>query len=123
MKDTYARLLEAVAETGDPAVADAAVTKLIAHLKSTGRMNTLPKIAHELRTVAARRHLLRARVEVAHVQEAEAALRTAAEYGIRAEKAEINPSLISGWRAHGCGTLIDRSAKNALIQIYQQITV
>ncbi|MHB1163086.1 MAG: F0F1 ATP synthase subunit delta [Minisyncoccota bacterium] len=123
MRDTYTRLLEAVAETGDSVAADAAITKLVVHLKSTGRMNTLPKIAHELRTVAARRHLLRARVEVAHAREAEEALRAAAELGIKAEIAEINPSLISGWRAHGCGTLIDRSAKSALIQIYQQITV
>ncbi len=122
MIDTYTRLLEAVAETGDKAVADAAVTKLIVHLKSMGRMNMLPKIARELKKVAARRHALRARVEVASESEEAAALRAAAASGIVAGRARVNPALIRGWRAQSGGTLVDRSAKRALINIYQRVT-
>ena len=122
MIDNYTRLLEVVAELEDKAVADAAVTKLIAHLKSTGRMNLLPQIAHELRKVAARRHTLQPVVEVAHQKEAAAALRAAAEEGIIAKHASVNPSLVHGWRARQGGKLIDHSAKNALVHIYQNIT-
>lgn len=123
MIDTYTRLLEATAELEDKAAADAAITKLIIHLKSMGRMNMLPKIAGELRRVAARRAALRPRVEVAHESETTRALHAAAREGISARHAQVNPSLIRGWRAQGGGKLIDHSAKRALIQIYQKVTV
>lgn len=122
MIDTYTRLLEATAELEDKAAADAAVTKLVIHLKSMGRMNMLPKIAGELRRVAARRVALRPRVEVAHESEAARALHAAAREGITAKHARVNPSLIRGWRAQGGGKLIDHSAKRALIEIYQKVT-
>ena len=123
MIDTYTRLLEAVAETEDKVAADAAVTKLIVHLKSAGRMNMLPKIARELRRVASRRQALRPRVEVASEKESSAALAAASALGITARHATVNPSLIRGWRAQSAGTLVDRSAKRALAQIYQKVTV
>jgi F0F1-type ATP synthase delta subunit len=121
MIDDYTRLLEATAELEDKAVSDAAVTKLIRHLKSSGRMKLLPQIAHELKKVASRRHALRPRVEVAHAKDAPAALRAAAALGIEAPKAIVNPSLIRGWRARKGDTLVDRSAKQALIHIYQNV--
>jgi F0F1-type ATP synthase delta subunit len=123
MIDNYTRLLEATAELEDKTAADAAVTKLIVHLKSAGRMNMLPKIAGELRRVAARRAALRPHVEVAHERDAVRALGAAAALGISAHKARVNPSLIGGWRAQGGGKLIDHSVKRALIQIYQKVTV
>ena len=123
MIDTYTRLLEAVAETEDEAVADVAVKKLIMHLKSSGRMNMLPKIARELHKVAARRVALSPRVEVASQKEAASALVAAAAEGIVAKHAEVNPSLIRGWRAQAGGKLVDHSAKRALTQIYQKVTV
>lgn len=123
MIDTYTRLLEATAELEDKVAVDAAVSKLIIHLKSMGRMNMLPKIAGELRRVAARRAALRPRVEVAHESEASRALHAAAREGITAKHAQVNPSLIRGWRAQGGGKLIDHSAKRALIEIYQKVTV
>ncbi|MEK7086317.1 MAG: F0F1 ATP synthase subunit delta [Patescibacteria group bacterium] len=123
MIDTYTRLLESVVETGDKATADLAVTKLIVHLKSTGRMNMLSKIAGELRRVAARRQALAPHVEVAHEKESERALIAAAALGITAKHATVNTSLIHGWRAQGGGKLIDHSAKRALVQIYQKVTV
>lgn len=122
MIDTYTRLLEATAEIEDKATADVAVTKLIMHLKSAGRMNMLPKIARELRRVAARRLALMPRVEVAHERESAEALRAAAREHIVAPHAIVNPSLIRGWRAQSHGTLVDRSAKHALITMYQNIT-
>lgn len=122
MIDDYTRLLETTAELGDKSVSEAAVTKLIVHLKSTGRMKMLPKIAGELRKVAARRYSLRARVEVAHRSEEAAALRAAAARGIDVSHASVNTSLISGWRARERGRLIDCTAKQALLNIYQKVT-
>ncbi len=121
MIDTYTRLLEVVAEHEDKAAADAAISKLIAHLKSAGRMNMLPKIARELKKVAARRHALRPVVEVAREKEAAGALREAAELGIKAKEAKVNPTLIHGWRARSGAKLIDRSAKRRLIDTYQNV--
>ena len=122
MIDDYTRLLEATAELGDKAASDAAITKLILHLKSAGRMKMLPAIARELRKVAARRHALRPYVEVAHQKEEAAALRAAAELGIVARHATVNHALIHGWRAREGGRLIDRSAKRSLLHIYQNAT-
>lgn len=122
MIDTYTRLLEATAELEDKVAADAAITKFIAHLKSAGRMKMLPRIVHELRKIASRRVALMPTVEVAQEGESAAALVAAASEGIVAEHASINPSLIRGWRARGNGKLVDRSAKHALIQIYQKVT-
>lgn len=123
MIDEYTRLLEATAEIEDKAASDAAVTKLIMHLKSSGRMKMLPQIARELRKIAARRHALRPTVEVAHEKEVSAALRAAAHEGIVASHASVNPGLIHGWRARSGDKLIDHSAKRALLSIYQQVTL
>jgi F0F1-type ATP synthase delta subunit len=121
MIDDYTRLLEATAELEDKTVSDVAITKLILHLKSIGRMKMLPQIVRELKKVAARRHALRPHVEVAHQKEEAAALMAAAEAGIIARHASVNTSLIYGWRAREGGRLIDRSAKRALLHIYQQV--
>lgn len=123
MIDDYTRLLEATAELEDKEASDAAVTKLIRHMKSSGHMKMLPEIARELRKVAARRHALRPYVEVAHEKEEAAALRAAAEVGIIARHAVVNPALIHGWRARAGGKLVDRSAKSALLHIYQKVTL
>lgn len=122
MIDNYTRLLEATAELEDKTASDAAITKLIAHLKSMGRMKMLPEIMRELQKVAARRHFNRARIEVAHQKEAPDALHAAAREGMVAQHAVVNPSLIHGWRAQKGGVLIDRSAKRALLHMYQNIT-
>lgn len=121
MIDNYTRLLEATAELEDKAASDTAITKLIMHLKSAGRMKMLPRIARELRRVAARRHALRPRVEVAHGREEAAALVAAAKAGIVAKHAVINNSLIHGWRARQGDKLVDQSAKRALLHIYQKV--
>lgn len=122
MIDTYTRLLEASAELEDKETSDKAVTKLIVHLKSAGRMKMLPQIARELRKIAIRRHALRPQVEVAHGKEVVAALAAAAREGIVAPEATINNQLIHGWRARSGDKLVDRSAKRALLHIYQKVT-
>jgi hypothetical protein len=122
MIDNYTRLLEVTAELEDARAADAAVNKLIMHLKSAGRMKLLPQIVRELRKVAARRHALQPKVEVADKKESTAALHAAAQKGIVAKHAVVNPTLIRGWRAQHAGILIDRSGKGALIDIYQNVT-
>ncbi len=121
MRDAYTTILEAIAEVEDQAAADAAVTKLIRHLESAGRMNALPMILRELRRIAARRYAARPRVEAASEGECAAALRAAAQEGITAPAARVNPALIRGWRAIGNGRLVDRSGKGALIDIYQKV--
>ncbi len=122
MIDSYTHVLEAEAAEGEREAADAAVTKLVAHLKSTGRMKMLPQILRELEKVAARRLALRPKVEVASAGECAAALRAAAHQGMKAERATVNPSLIRGWRATSAGQLIDHSAKRGLISLYQKST-
>lgn len=123
MIDTYTRLLEAVAELEDKKASDAALTKLITHLKSAGRMKMLPQIARELKKVAGRRFSLQPFLEVAHKKEMSTALKEAKKEGINVSQGVVNPSLINGWRARGNGKLVDRSAKAALLRIYQNSVV
>lgn len=98
------------------------VEGLVQHLKTEGRLKLLPGIVRELKGIQARNEQLAARVEVASDEEAAEALKEAAAAGINATHAHINPSLIKGWRAQENGVLIDRSAKNALVGLYQKIT-
>ncbi|MDO8623802.1 MAG: hypothetical protein Q7R54_00370 [bacterium] len=74
--------------------------KFILHLKKTGRMKLLPHVLRELRIQEARQKMLTSKKETA----------------------KENPSLISGYRTLENGMLTDRSAKSALISIYQRIT-
>jgi len=92
-----------------------------AHLKRTGRLKLLPQILRELKVREARSKTVGAIVEVAHAGESAHALAEAAKHGITAEHARVNASLIKGFRARGGGVLLDRSAKHALIDIYQNI--
>jgi hypothetical protein len=70
------------------------------HLEETGRLKLLPRILRELKRDEERKRELKGRKETA----------------------KENPSLISGWRFIENGILTDRTAKSALIEIYQKIT-
>ncbi len=94
---------------------------LVAHLKASGRMKLLPGILAELTATKARNASVAPSVEVAHEKDAAAALLEAKAEGVHAEKAQVNSSLLSGWRAKSKGTLIDRSGKRALIDLYRKI--
>ncbi len=122
MIDNYTRLLEATAELEDAQAAEEAVRKLIAHLKSAGRIKMLPQIVREFRKIAARRRVLQPKVEVAREEEAAATLRVAAVHGVVVRRAVVNPALICGWRARKGSMLIDRSGKSALVAIYRKVT-
>ncbi len=98
------------------------VANLIAHLKETGRIKLLPGIVRELRILEAKRAKLAPSVEVASEKEAHAAITAAAKEGIEVKKAVVNHALIKGWRARRGGTLIDRSSKQALLDIYRKVT-
>ncbi len=98
------------------------VAELMKHLEVTGRTKLLPGILRNLKTIEARRAKLAPRVEVADEKDAHAAIAAAKLEGIEVEKAHVNPALIKGWRARSGGTLIDRSAKRGLIDIYRKVT-
>jgi hypothetical protein len=122
MADAYAAFLESVVRTRDEQLAAHALEKLIAHLRASGRMPLLPRLLREVRRTLSREAALAPRVEVARKADAAAALQEAAEAGIRAPHAVVNASLIHGWRASENGRLVDHSAKQALIDIYQKVT-
>lgn len=122
MIDAYTKLLEQVADHADEATAEKAVSKLVAHLKSTGRTKMLPSLYRELHKIALRRQALAPRLEIAHQKHKDESMKEAQAFGFFIEKTVVNPSLISGWRALSKGTLVDRSGKNALIELYRRIT-
>jgi F0F1-type ATP synthase delta subunit len=100
--------------------------KIIVHLSKSldaqGRIKLLPGILRSFQRIAERNTKLGGIVEVAHAGESAKALKEAAAYGIHAEHAHVNPSLIKGWRATGNGKIIDTSAKRSLIELYRSIT-
>ena len=122
MTDAYTRVLQNVLELGDPRVADGVVTHLISHLRRTGRMKLLPKIARQLRTIDARRLTLFGYLEVANEKESASALAAAQAANIVTKRVRVNPDLIQGWRARSGDRLVDHSAKSALLNIYQKVT-
>lgn len=117
----YAEAIDAAARESESA-AGVLVANLVKHLKAQGRVKLLPVILRELRKRQARRASLAPIVEVARESDAASALKAARAEGIEAEKASVNPALLSGWRAMKGGTLVDRSGKRALIELYRNIT-
>lgn len=94
---------------------------LIRHLKARGRLKLLPRIASELRVMTLRKHALAPSVEAASEHEKTAAIRAAKAAGIEAKTITVNPSLIRGFRVRSGGTLLDRSGKRALVDLYRKI--
>lgn len=121
MQKLYAKALDHLSHQ-DGSDDKALVATLLTHLKKTGRTRLLPKIARELRVLEARRDKLAPHVEVASEAEAHSAIASAKAEGIEVSHATVNHSLIKGWRARSGGTLIDKSAKRGLIDIYRKVT-
>lgn len=84
-------------------------------------MKLLPAILRELKVLKAKHKATSPVVEVASENEASTAKKEAALAGIEVAEVTINPNLISGWRAMSGGTLIDRSGKRALSDLYRKI--
>lgn len=121
MKKLYAKAIDELAHK-EGADSKKLVTELVAQLSASGRTKLLPGILRELKVLEARRAKLAPSVEVASEKEAHAALAEAKAEGIVVEKAHVNHALISGWRARTGGTLIDRSAKRGLVDLYRKVT-
>lgn len=122
MRDSYTRVLESVIAHGDERVASEALHKLIAHLRSTGRLKLLTQILQELKKTLSRRATHTTRLEVAHEREKATALAAVRTVGVHPEHVQVNPSLIQGWRVRSKDFLLDQSAKHALLTIYQRVT-
>ncbi len=98
------------------------VKNLVGNLKANGRSKLLPHILRELRIMEVRGTSVSPIVEVAHKEDSAHALKSARAAGIDAKEAQVNPSLIRGWRARMGGTLVDASGKRALVELYRNIT-
>lgn len=98
------------------------VQNLVARLKERGRMKLLPGILRELQTLKARSQAIAPTLTIASEAERDTALQQVQALGFEAEQVVVDPKLIRGWRATAKGTLIDRSGKRALIDLYRNIT-
>ena len=92
------------------------------HLKEEGRMKILPGVLRELRALQEQNTKLGSSLEVASEGEKAGAIEAARIAGIETATVSINPDLIKGWRARSGSVLVDRSAKQALVDLYQKIT-
>lgn len=119
MERTYAQALFNLSQK--PGVSSTELVKTLrAHLKETGREKLLPRILLESKRITARAESFSEVLEVAHKNEAGEAEKEAKLLGISA-KAELNPDLITGWRARSGSRVIDRTGKRALLDLYRQI--
>lgn len=120
MENAYAQALAQAVRRGDDEAA--LVQGLTAHLAREGRSKLLPGIVRELKRIAAAETKLNPHIEVASDSERAAAQAAARAQGIETSDIRVNPDLIRGWRARAGSRLIDRSAKHALVDLYQRIT-
>jgi len=113
MEKQYAQALDSLIASGMKE--EEAFIKLVAHLKEKGRLKILPQLLRELETQAKRKQSREPMLEVANEK-----VKTTSEAG--KAKRVVNESLLSGWRLTTADTLIDRSGKRALIDMYRKIT-
>jgi F0F1-type ATP synthase delta subunit len=116
MEKSYAKAIDSLLASGMKE--EDVVKKLLAHLRESGRMKLLPQLLRELETQAKRKQGREPMLEVASESEVKAAEKEAGTD----VKASVNPDLISGWRLTTADTLIDRSGKRALIDLYRKVT-
>ena len=121
MQKLYAQALSRLSHTEGAKTATLS-KELMKHLTETGRLKLLPGILRELKILEARKAKLAPSVEVASEAEAHDAIAQAKKEGIEVTKAHVNHALIRGWRARTGGTLVDRSAKRGLIDLYRNVT-
>lgn len=114
MEKVYADALTSAVKKGGNE--DTLVSNLLAHLKAEGRIKLLPGILRELKRMQVHEAKLVPVLEVATAAEKAVALK---ESG--ATHAVVNDRLISGWRLKSGSSLIDRSGKQALVDIYKNI--
>ncbi|HQU07664.1 MAG: hypothetical protein B7X04_01950 [Parcubacteria group bacterium 21-54-25] len=106
-----------------PGANEATLTKrLITHLRAKGRLGLLPSIVRALKKHAAQTAHTRPLLETARVEDRQETMRAAAQAGLSTPDVVVNETLIRGWRAQVAGVLVDRSAKRALTELYQNLT-
>ena len=96
-------------------------THLLRHLKEKGRLKLLPKIKRELERMNALTQKEYGKLEVANTKETAGALKELKSLGVEVHGSQVNHALIRGWRTVQGGALVDRSAKQELIHLYQNI--
>lgn len=119
MEKTYAQALQRSLANG--ADEKKLVDGLIAHLTREGRMKLLPLILRELKNMQQAELKTAPHLEVASEGVRATALKEAQQEGIETDQVTVNPDLISGWRAVSAGKLVDRSGKQALVELYRNI--
>lgn len=120
MEREYAQaLVESLARGTDEA---RLVEGLVTHLKKEGRLKLLPGIVRELKRLQSEAAKLQPTLEIASEADRAVAVAAAQEAGVTTDDIIVNPSLIKGWRARSGSVLVDRSAKQALVDLYQKIT-
>ena len=119
MKKLYAQALHRVKDKGVDE--ETLITNLMKHLKEKGREKLLPGILRELKVLKEQQKYQKGMIEVARESEKAHATEAAKSAGITTNDIRINPSLIRGWCARSGSTLVDRSAKRSLIDLYERI--
>lgn len=115
MEKVYADILARHADSKE------AVDALMAHLKRRGRMKLLPHILRELKALLHTKTQRAGVLEVAHEAERAQAEQEAAREGATYATVQVRPELLRGWRVRSHGTLVDRSGKRSLVDLYQNI--
>lgn len=98
------------------------VKALSLHLKRMGRVKLLPRIVSELKREVARTQKSEAVLELANESLREDALKELAALGIVVQDVRVNSDLIEGWRVRTQDTVLDKSAKRSLVELYKRIT-
>ncbi|MBP6869036.1 MAG: hypothetical protein KBC16_02930 [Candidatus Pacebacteria bacterium] len=98
------------------------VKALSLHLERMGRVKLLPRIVAELKREVARKEKSEAVLELAHEGLRESALKELSSLGLSVNDVRINTDLIEGWRVRTASSVLDKSAKRSLVELYKRIT-
>jgi len=119
MQKVYAEALMRARSRGENE--ETLVSNLVKHLKEKGRLKLLPGILSELKDREVRAKKLSPVLEIAEESGRDTAIAQAKAEGIEVGTVVVNARLIKGWRARSGATLLDRSGKRALVDIYKNI--
>ncbi len=119
MEKVYAQVLVRLIDEGKKE--SELFKQLVVHLKEKGRLKLLPKIKRELERTNAHRSKEFTKLEVASEKETAHALKELKALGIEVHGSKVNQDLIAGWRTVQRATLVDRSAKQQLVDLYRSV--
>lgn len=119
MEKVYAQVLVRLIDEGKKE--SELFKQLVVHLKEKGRLKLLPKIKRELERTNAHRSKEFTKLEVASEKETAHALKELKALGIEVHGSKVNHDLIAGWRTVQRATLVDRSAKQQLVDLYRSV--